>query len=148
MAVATAADVSKRIGRPLTSNETLQIEGYLEDAEAEIVRLGFKKLADPAWKPLIVKVECAVAKRAARLPDSFQNLVPGDESTGYSDQPRVQGAVYLRREDRRSLGLPLTGSARVTPQSASEDLARDPRWDWGPGWDDGTDDYWYPGWPY
>ena len=149
MAVATAADVSKRVGRPLTPNEILQVEGYLEDAEAEIVRLGAgAKVADPNWKPLIVKVECSVVKRAARLPDAVQSVIPGDEGTGYSDLPRVQGAVYLRREERRSLGLPLTGAARINPITASEEAGLDPRWDWGPGWDAEGDDYWYPEWPY
>lgn len=135
MAVATAANVAARIGRPLTPNETTQIEAYLEDAEAEILRLGFKKIADPNWKPLVVKVECAVAKRAARLPDAVQNVIPGDEGTGYSDQPRVQGAVYLRREERRSLGLPLTGGVSITPAPAVEPLPE--TWDWGDGWQPG-----------
>lgn len=135
MAVATAANVAARIGRPLTPNETTQIEAYLEDAEAEILRLGFKKIADPAWAPLIVKVECAVAKRAARLPDAFQNVIPGDEGAGYSDQARVQGAVYLRREERRSLGLPLTGAAPITP--APEPTPAPESWDWGDGWQPG-----------
>lgn len=147
MAVATTADVAARIGRPLTSREETQVAAFLEDAEAEIIRLGFKKIADPNWKPLIVKVECAVVRRAARLPDSNQNLVPSEESIGFADQARVQGAVYLRREERRSLGLPLTGAARITPQAPAE--TRDPRFDWGPGWDEEEGDgYWYDGWPY
>lgn len=137
MAVATAENVAARIGRPLTPNETIQVEALLEDAEAEIIRLGAgDKVSDPNWKALIVKVECAVVKRAARLPDAIQNVIPGDENVGYSDQARVQGAVYLRREERRSLGLPLTGAARVTPEppNPAPDLER---WDWGPGWHEG-----------
>ena len=137
MAVATTTDVANRIGRPLTPKEATQIAAFLEDAEAEIIRLGAgAKVADPNWKPLVVKVECAVAKRAARLPDSVQNLIPGDESAGYSDQPRVQGAVYLRREERRSLGLPLTGAARVTPDLPVI-VPTVETWDWGPGWEPG-----------
>ena len=137
MAVATTTDVANRIGRPLTPKETTQVAAFLEDAEAEITRLGGgAKLADLNWKPLVVKVECAVAKRAARLPDAVQNLIPGDESAGYADQGRVQGAVYLRREERRSLGLPLTGAARVTPDVPVPTPSFQ-TWDWGPGWEPG-----------
>lgn len=151
MAVATAADVSARIGRPLTANETIQVNALLEDTEAEIVRLGFKKIADPAWKPLIVKVECAVVRRAARLPDAVQNVIPGDENTGFADQVRVQGAIYLRREERRSLGLPLVGSGRITPSVPNETRTLD-EWLENTGWGDGScvDSDWVfdNSWPY
>jgi hypothetical protein len=125
---------------------------FLEDAEAEIKRLGFKKLADPNWAPLIKKVECAVARRAARLPDAIGSLPPGDEQTGYanSSPPSTAGAVYLRREERRSLGLPLTGSARTTPVAPSETNDGPLRFtDWGDGWEaDCEDDYYGWGWGY
>lgn len=147
MAVATAANVAARIGRPLTPNETTRVEALLEDAEAEIVRLGFKKLADPNWKPLIVKVECAVVKRAARLPDAVQNLIPGDENTGYADGPRVDGQVYLRREERRSLGLPLVGSGRITPSVPNETVTLD-QWLENTGWNNVDCDDVYDGWAY
>jgi len=137
MAVATTTDVANRIGRPLTAKETIQVAAFLEDAEAEITRLGGgAKIADANWAPLIIKVECSVVKRAARLPDAVQNLIPGDESAGYANQNRVQGDVYLRREERRSLGLPLTGAARITPEPV-EVLPNVDTWDWGPGWEPG-----------
>lgn len=136
MAVATPADVAARLGRPLTANELTQVTAYLEDAEAEIVRLGGgAKVADPNWKPLVVKVECAVVKRAARLPDALQNLIPGDENTAYANIPVVSGSVYLRREERRSLGLRLTGAAQVTP-TPENILPNVDRFDWGYGWDE------------
>jgi len=137
MAVATSTDVADRIGRPLTPKEIIQVDAFLEDAEAEIIRLGGgAKIADANWKALVVKVECSVVKRAARLPDAVQNLIPGDESAGYANQNRVQGDVYLRREERRSLGLPLTGGTRITPEPVPI-LPTVDTWDWGPGWDPG-----------
>lgn len=145
MTVATPTDVANRIGRPLTPNETIQVTALLEDTEAEIVRLGAgAKVADSDWAPLVRKVECAVVRRAARLPDALGSIVPADEQAGYanSNPSSTAGAVYLRREERRSLGLPLTGAARVTPQALTE-TPRDDRFDWGPGWDGGCEDYWY-----
>lgn len=150
MAVATPADVAARIGRPLTTRETTQVTALLEDTEAEIVRLGAgAKVADPNWAPLVRKVECAVVRRAARLPDAANSIVPGDEQVGYANANPSSGAgaVYLRREERRSLGLPLTGAARITPQAPTETTSPD-RFDWGLGWTDTCDDYWYEGWPY
>lgn len=147
MAVATTTDVANRLGRPLTAKESAQVAAFLEDAEAEIKRLGFKNLADPNWKPLIVKVECAVVKRAARLPDAITQVIPGDESVGFANQPQVSGAVYLRREERRSLGLPLTGAARITPVTPTE-VQTTETWDWGPGWDGDCEDFSFQDWPY
>lgn len=147
MAVATPTDVSNRLGRPLTPKELGQVTAYLEDAEAEIKRLGFKNLANPDWKPLIVKVECAVVKRAARLVDALNQVIPGDEQTSFANIPQVTGAVYLRREERRSLGLPLTGSARTTPVSPTEVQTRE-AWDWGPGWNGDCDEFEFQEWPY
>lgn len=147
MAVATPADVANRLGRPLTAKEQTQVTEYLEDAEAEIVRLGFKNIADPDWAPLIKKVECAVVKRAARLGDAITQVIPGDEGIGYANQPQSSGNVYLRREERRSLGLPLTGAARITPQAPTEIPGRE-TWDWGPGWNNDCDDDFGYGWPY
>lgn len=152
MTVATATDVANRIGRPLTPKETLQVTSLLEDTEAEIARLGAgAKLADPNWAPLIKKVSCAVVRRAARLPDDLRSIVPGDEQTGYANStpPVTAGSVYLRREERRSLGLPLTGAARVTPQAPREDFDGPLRFtDWGDGWDTDCDDYQFVDWPY
>lgn len=151
MTVATATDVANRIGRPLTPKETVQVTALLQDTEAEIIRLGAgAKVADPNWAPLVRKVECAVVRRAARIPDALQSSVPGDEATGFPSQTTAQGAIYLRREERRSLGLPLTGAARITPDPVG--LTAVPAgWDWGPGWGDcdfWDGDYWYEGWPY
>lgn len=143
MTVANATDVANRIGRPLTTKETAQVTALLEDTEAEIVRLGFKKLADPNWAPLIKKVECAVVRRAARLPDALGNVVPGDEQTGYANAapPVTAGAVYLRREERRSLGLRLTGSVRTTPITPAEEFDGPLRFtDWGYGWESDCDE--------
>lgn len=147
MTVATAADVAARIGRPLTTYETTRVTAYLEDVEAEIIRLGAgAKVADPLWAPLVRKVECAVVIRAARIPDALTSVVPEQEGTGFASQPTTQGAVYLRREDRRSLGLPLTGSVQLAPTPEPTTDANGI--DWGEGWGCYDDEFDYYDWPY
>jgi len=116
MTVAVAADVAARIGRPLTTFETARVTAFLEDCEVEIMRLGPTRLTDPAWIPAVKSVECSVVIRAARLPDSLGTVVPAIENAGFASAPAVQGAIYLRREERRRLGLPLSGAVNMSPQ--------------------------------
>jgi hypothetical protein len=136
--VATASDVEDRVGRPLTVMETNRVTALLIDAEVEIKRLGPDRLTDPDWEDAVISVECAMVIRAARLPDSLTSVVPNTEGVGYESQPLTQGAVYLRRSERRTLGLPLTGSVQMTPTPCTP-LDHEPGWPdvaWPYGWGD------------
>lgn len=127
MTVATASDVEDRVGRPLTPTETARVTALLRDAEVEIRRIGPDRLTDPDWEDAVVSVECAMVIRAARLPDALTSVVPALEGTGYESQPQTQGAVYIRRSERRTLGLPLTGSVQMNPEPCTP-LGHDPGW--------------------
>lgn len=151
MTVAVASDVSARIGRPLTAQETAQVTALLEDTEVEIKRLAgligreATWISDPEWIPAIKSVECSVVRRAARLPDSLTSVVPGDEGAGFASLPPAQGAVYLRRSERRTLGLPLTASVAGAPSGVTQKTSLD-RFDWGPGWGEPCTDEWGYDW--
>ena len=132
MTVATASDVEDRVGRPLTPSETVRVTALLRDAEVEIRRLGPDRLTDPDWEDAVISVECAMVIRAARLPDALGSVVPATEGVGYESQPLTQGAVYIRRSERRTLGLPLTGSVQVNPDPCTV-LDHEPGWP-GLGW--------------
>ena len=144
MTVASVADVQARVGRPLTDYETTRVTAFLEDAEVEIARYKPSLLTDPAWIPAVKSVECSVVIRAARLPDSLSTVVPAIEGTGFASQPTVQGAIYLRRSERRTLGLKLTGAVTVSPVPAipeeypfgvgDDGFGRIPN-EWGYSWD-------------
>jgi len=114
--IATPADVAARVGRPLTAFETTRVQAFLDDVEVEIQRLAADRLTDPQWVAAVKSVECSVVIRAARLPDSLSTVVPATEGAGFASAPAVQGAVYLRREERRRLGLPLTGAVSMAPK--------------------------------
>lgn len=115
MTVADWTDVESRVGRPLLPHERKRVEAFLEDAEAEIQRLGPHCLTDPLYHKNVVSVECSSVIRAARLPDSLESVVPQVEGVDYGSVPLTQGAVYLRRDERRKLGLPLSGSVQLYP---------------------------------
>lgn len=115
MTVATWQDVESRLGRPLTPLEKTRVTAFLEDVEVEIGRYASDRLTDAAWIPAVRAVSCASVLRAARLPDGLTSLVPNDEAAGFSSVANTQGAVYLRRSERRTLGLPLTGAADIAP---------------------------------
>lgn len=132
MTVATAADVSARVGRPLTEFETARVTAFLQDLEAKLNRLKPALLTDPDWIPAVRAVECSVVIRAARLPDSLAAVVPVIEGAGFASAPAVQGALYLRREEKRDLGLPLIGPVSIGPEPKSPSV---------PGWDEG---WFYP----
>jgi hypothetical protein len=89
----------------------------LEDLEVEIQRYSPDRLTDADWIPAVKSVSCAAVLRAARLPDGLTTVVPAEEGAGFSSAPNTQGAVYLRRSERRTLGLPLTGSVKIVPES-------------------------------
>lgn len=116
MAVATPDDVAERIGRPLNPDEELQVSALLEDAEAEIRRWrGGAKIADPTWRPQILKVECSMILRAARIPNQVTEIVPSQELVSYDFSQVSRGEILLRRSDRRSLGMRLNGSVNLYP---------------------------------
>lgn len=148
MTVATFADVAARIGRSLTAQEQAQVTALLVDTEVEIKRLAgligreAAWISAPEWEDAIVSVECSVVRRAARIPDALTSVVPGTEGVGFASLPPAQGAVYLRRNERRTLGLPLTGAAVMTPSPLVSQTSLD-RFDWGEGWGESCafDDY-------
>lgn len=136
MAVATASDVQARVGRPLNPQETSRVNAYLADAEAEIFRVAPDRLTDPDWKPAVVAVECAMVIRAARLPDALDSVVPDIENASFQSRPLTQGAVYIRRDERRRLGLPLIGAGDISPDIQNQVYGHEPGWpDW-PWWQD------------
>jgi Phage protein Gp19/Gp15/Gp42 len=116
MTIATWTDVQNRLGRPLTPLEKTRVSALLEDLEVEIMRYAKDRLTDPDWVAAVKSVSCAAVLRAARLPDGLTNVVPAEEGAGFSSAPNTQGAVYLRRSERRTLGLPLTGSVSIVPE--------------------------------
>lgn len=135
MTIATSADVSKRIGRPLTTLERGRVEALLEDVEVEINRIAPDRLTDPAWKPAVISVECSVVIRAARLPDALNNVVPEPEAAGYQSLPWTQGMIQIRRSERRTLGLSNTSAVPGAPapkHTAWDEFVCDPIWavDW------------------
>jgi hypothetical protein len=136
--VATANDVEARVGRPLTAQELARVTAYLDDAESEILRVAPDRLTDPDWIPAVRSVECAMVIRAARLPDDVNSVVPDLETTGYQSRPLTQGAIYLRRDERRRLGIPLVGVGRVTPDASSVDY--EIAW---PGYHPPGSEWWY-----
>jgi hypothetical protein len=115
MTIATFADVAARIGRPLNTLERAKVTALLVDAEEEIRRLGPDRLTDPAWELAVVSVECSVVIRAARLPDGMNQVLPAEEGTQFPVSRPLQGTVELWRNERRKLGLPLTGAVDITP---------------------------------
>ena len=132
MTVASVADIAARVSRPLTPGENSQAEAFLVDAEAAIRSWGGgDRLTDPDWSEDIISVTCAAVIRAMRLPTQLTSVVPDLEGAGFSSVPQTQGAVYLRRDERRTLGLRLTGSVNLTPRSPSRYWPFvSPRW-WG-----------------
>lgn len=135
MTVATATDVQNRIGRPLTTLERGRVEALLVDTEVEIKRLAPDRLTDPAWRDAVVSVECSVVIRAARLPDALTQVIPDAEAAGFQSTRLTQGSVYLRRSERRTLGLPNTASIRMAPDPVlgpDPDIIPidEPCWDW------------------
>lgn len=115
MTVATTDDIEERIGRPLNPDELAQANAYLRDIEVEIRRYNPDILTEPEWKDAVVSVSCAAVIRAGRFTTTIDQLVPANEGLGYNSVPQTSGALYLRRSERRTLGLPLTGSVAVTP---------------------------------
>lgn len=134
MTVASADDVQARLGRPLTPLERTRVTAFLEDIEVEIRRYAPDRLTDAAWIPAVKSVSCAAVLRAARLPDGLTSIVPADEGAGFSSAPNTQGAVYLRRSERRTLGLPLTGSADMSPSAADTNAGTNVEQLWAEGW--------------
>jgi hypothetical protein len=133
MTVATTSDVAARIGRPLVTQEIAKVTALLQDAEVEIRRVSPDRITDPSWKDAVVSVECSMVIRAARLPDALNSVVPALEGVGYESAPLTQGAVYLRRSERRTLGLPNVGSVATTPDPCTV-LGHEEGWPSMDGW--------------
>lgn len=131
MTIATPADVAARVGRPLNSQEIARVTALLQDAEVEIRRVGPDRLIDPEWRDAVVSVECSMVIRAARLPDVVTSVVPALEGVGYESAPLTQGAIYLRRSERLTLGLPNVGSVSTTPDPVTH-TTREPGWPYEP----------------
>jgi len=130
VAVASATDVSDRLGRPLTSFETSRVNALLDDIEVEIQRVAPDRLTNPAWKNAVVSVECSVAIRVSRIGNSVSAEVPQTESVGFPNNPTYQ-KIELYRSDRRTLGLPLVESVRTNAQCPPVTEADVGAWDCG-----------------
>lgn len=140
MTVATTDDVSKWVGRPLTTLERGRVEMMLRAVEVEIRRLAPDRLTDPQWEEAVIMVECSVAARAARLPDALTQTIPDTESPGPPTAFRLtQGSVTLYRSERKTLGLPNTAAAVGSPNPEIEQptLPFQDEWWREDGWDDG-----------
>lgn len=138
MTLATHQDVADRLGRGLNAGEIPQVDAYLVDAEATILRFLPDILTDAALdlalKQRVVSVECAVTLRAARLTDTISGPYPAAEVLGAA--PASRANVTVLASEWRKLGLKdidafsLNGAALPPGPGSYPD--RNPGW--GPWW--------------
>lgn len=113
MTFATVADVSTRLGRPISDPaEVLQVEAWLGDVEGLILA----RIADlveraDAGRPLVatvVMIEANAVIRKIRNPEGKKNERIDDYSYGLSDDA-ARGDIFLS-DDEWDLLLPSSGS--------------------------------------
>ncbi|KAA9155546.1 hypothetical protein FPZ12_029565 [Amycolatopsis acidicola] len=107
MAVAAAADVAARLGRPLTEPEQAQAEAYLDDVESELVSripdLLTKSDVDENFKARVVRVECAALLRVLRNSDGVASETVGDYSISFI-RAAASGFVVITDDEWKLLG--------------------------------------------
>lgn len=148
MAYATVTDLETR-WRTLSAPEKAQASALLNDAEAQILtevpdvaeRITEQAAATPPstlLKQLVVRVECAMVKRAMAGGDAF-GVTATQETTGpFSRSVTVAnplGDLYLTRAERRLLGgggqrafTIDTGPSTRTDWDGPVNWAPDPTW--------------------
>lgn len=86
MAYATPTDVSHRLGRPLSEDETAQVSTLLNDAEiliqAKIPDLDDKIAADEISSQTVIMVESNAVVRLVRNPNGYTSETDGTYSYG------------------------------------------------------------------
>jgi hypothetical protein len=109
---ATPDDVAARLGRPLTPEQIIQVQAWLDDIEAEI-RSKVPNLdvlaADPDYLALLIRVECAAVLRVVRNPDG-KMTERIDDYSWTRDQSTASGSLFLTDDE---WGL-------LTPESSTE----------------------------
>lgn len=120
MAYAVPLDVEKRLGRPLSPAESLQVEAWLEDLEAQIVyRIPtFAELvaAGTPSEAVVRAVMCTAIIRVLNNPKGLrQSTVSIDDysRTETVDTTASSGALYLT-DDEWSMLLPGTSGEAFT----------------------------------
>lgn len=122
MTYATVADVSTRLGRPITDpGEVAQVQAWLEDAEALIlsrVPTLPDLLADGALTvATLVMVEANAVIRKIRNPEGYTSETIDDYTYRYNEQVR-RGDIFFT-DDEWALLIPgRSGAWTITPSSA------------------------------
>ncbi|WP_277670798.1 Gp19/Gp15/Gp42 family protein [Saccharomonospora viridis] len=129
MAVATLDDVKARIGRPLTPTEATQVQAWLDDIEAEIrhrITDFDERIADDAYRSMVVRVESAAVIRVLRNPDG-KLTERIDDYSWTRDSSTASGQLGLLPEEWALLSPTVsTGAWTVRPAGATSALAPDP----------------------
>lgn len=107
MAYATASDVSNRLGRPLTTDETTQVNALLEDVEIQIkdrIPDLDDKVEDADYLAKVIMVEANTVKRVVRNPDGYTAETDGNYS--YQLNWRLNtGEIEISEKDWALLGI-------------------------------------------
>lgn len=103
MTYATVADVSTRLGRPITDeNEVAQVAAWLEDAEAVILaRLpGLPEMVSAGTPTVatLVMVESNAVIRKIRNPEGYTSETIDDYTYRYNEQVR-RGDTFLTADE-------------------------------------------------
>ena len=104
---ATAADVQARLGRPLTADETTQVDTLLADTEI-LIKARISDLAEKAedadYLAVVKMVEASAVARLLRNPDGYTSETDGDYT--YQINYRVAtGALEISDKEWALLGV-------------------------------------------
>ncbi|MGV0811751.1 Gp19/Gp15/Gp42 family protein [Mycolicibacterium boenickei] len=123
MAYASPSDVSARLGRPLTTDETAQVAALLGDAEIEIAtRIPDldARAEDLDYLAKLVMVEASAVARLVRNPDGY--ISEGDGNYSYQVNWRLStGQLQITDKEWRLLVVsPGAFAVDVRPQTPFE----------------------------
>lgn len=109
---ATITDLTARSFRPLTAQEEQVGAVLLEDAWNLILRYrpnAEEKLTDPAFRTLVVQVQCAMVLRVVKNPDGLLSEQI-DDYTYRRDSAVSDGSLYISDAELALLGSADSGS--------------------------------------
>lgn len=112
MSPATIDDLIARSFRPLSEQEQAVGSVLLEDAWGLILKHRphvAEKVSDPAFKALVIQVQCAMVLRVIRNPDGLLSEQI-DDYTYRRDSAVSAGALYLSDAELALLGSAESGS--------------------------------------
>jgi len=133
---ATVADVSTRLGRPITDpGEVAQVQAWLDDVEAIILGrlpdLGVDiDLGTPTVATLVM-VESNVVIRKIRNPEGYTSETIDDYTYRYNEQVR-RGDLFLTDEEWALLRPAVSGGAFSTSPGFVPDWGVCPPYPWVP----------------